>query len=75
MQTVAVVVEQADDGGYGAHVPDLPGIIAAGETLDEVLQLVREAIDLYLEELARTGEPVPETFGVAYNLSLQPHAA
>ena len=38
-----VVIERGEDG-WGAHVPDLPGCIAAGETRDEALRLIREAI-------------------------------
>jgi predicted RNase H-like HicB family nuclease len=45
---------------YGAIVPDLPGCFAAGDTLDEVLQQVEEAILLHLESLLDAGEPIPE---------------
>ena len=44
---------------WGAHVPDLPGCVAVGETRDEVVQLIREAIALHIEELKRDGLPVP----------------
>jgi predicted RNase H-like HicB family nuclease len=44
---------------YGAHVPDLPGCIAAGETEDEAIALIREAIESHLDDLKRRGEPVP----------------
>ena len=37
--------------GYSAHVPDLPGCVAAARTLEETRQLIREAIELYLETL------------------------
>jgi predicted RNase H-like HicB family nuclease len=40
-------------------VPDLPGCIAVGETRDEVVRLVREAISLHIEVLRRDGLPVP----------------
>jgi predicted RNase H-like HicB family nuclease len=44
---------------YGAHVPDLPGCVAVGDTEEEVLQLIREAIELHLEDLKQTGQPIP----------------
>jgi predicted RNase H-like HicB family nuclease len=53
-----VVVEKGPTS-YGAYVPDLPGCIAAGETKDEVLSLIREAIELHLEGLKDEGQPVP----------------
>ena len=45
---------------YGAHVPELPGCVAAAETRQEVSTLIREAIRLYLQELKRDGLPLPE---------------
>jgi predicted RNase H-like HicB family nuclease len=53
-----VVVERGPTS-YGAYVPDLPGCVAAGETKDEVLSLIREAIELHLEGLRDEGQPVP----------------
>ena len=53
-----VVVEKGATS-YGAYVPDLPGCIAAGETKEEVLSLIREAIELHLEDLKEEGQPVP----------------
>ncbi len=62
----AVVLEKSSDG-YGAYVPDLPGCVAVGETKAETLQLIREAIELHLEQLQADGEraPQPES-GVEY---------
>ena len=53
-----VVVERGDTS-WGAHVPDLPGCVAVGETRDEVLHLVREEIDLHIEALRRDNLHVP----------------
>lgn len=55
----AVIVEETQEG-FGAYVPDLPGCIAAGETREEVIRLIHEAIDLHLEGLREEGLPVPE---------------
>lgn len=53
-----VVVEKGPTS-YGAYVPDLPGCIAAGETKEETLSLIREAIELHVEGLKEEGQPVP----------------
>jgi predicted RNase H-like HicB family nuclease len=53
-----VVVEKGPTS-YGAHVPDLPGCITAGETKEEALALIREAIELHLEDLKNEGQPIP----------------
>ena len=53
-----VVIERGEKS-WGAHVPDLPGCVAVGETRDEVLQLVREAIDFHIEGLRQDGLPLP----------------
>ena len=53
-----VIVEQGA-ASYGAYVPDLPGCIAAGNTKQEALALIREAIELHLEDLRRSGQRVP----------------
>jgi predicted RNase H-like HicB family nuclease len=53
-----VIVEQGDTS-FGAYVPDLPGCVAVGETRDEAMQLIREAIKMHLECLRENGEPAP----------------
>lgn len=53
-----VVVEKGPTS-FGAYVPDLPGCVAAGETRDEVLELIREAIEFHIEGLKQDGQPVP----------------
>jgi predicted RNase H-like HicB family nuclease len=53
-----VVIEEGETG-FGAYVPDLPGCIAAGETKEEVLQLIQEAIDFHIEGLREQGAPIP----------------
>jgi predicted RNase H-like HicB family nuclease len=54
-----VVIEQGTTS-YGAYVPDLPGCVAVGETRDEVLELIQEAIELHLEDLQEQGYYVPQ---------------
>jgi predicted RNase H-like HicB family nuclease len=55
-----VVVEQADDGGFGAWSPDLPGCVGLGDTVDECVADMRVAIGLYVETLRDRGEHVPQ---------------
>jgi predicted RNase H-like HicB family nuclease len=54
-----VIIEQGETS-WGAYVPDLPGCVAAGESREEVVQLIRESIDFHIEGLRESGEPVPE---------------
>ena len=54
-----VIIEKSETG-YGAYVPDLPGCIAAGETRDEVMALIPEAIEFHIEGLKQDGAPVPQ---------------
>jgi predicted RNase H-like HicB family nuclease len=54
-----VIYEQGKDGGWGAYAPDLPGLGVAAETREEVAQLIRECIQIYIEELREDGLPIP----------------
>jgi predicted RNase H-like HicB family nuclease len=55
----AIVIERAGTN-YSAYVPDLPGCIATGETVLEVEQLLRAAIELHIHGLREDGTPIPE---------------
>jgi len=46
--------------GYSAHVPDLPGCIAAAESYEETVKLIQEAIEFHIEGMILHGEGVPE---------------
>ncbi len=46
-----VILEPSDDGGFTALVPSLPGCISEGETEEEALANIREAVELYLEPI------------------------
>ena len=50
MSTYNVIVHTAEEGGYWAEVPDLPGCYTEADTLDELNANIREAISLYLED-------------------------
>ncbi len=55
----AIVIEKAESN-YAAYVPDLPGCVATGFTLEETEQQIREAIDLHLRGMREDGLPIPE---------------
>ena len=54
-----VIIERAG-ANYSAYVPDLPGCVSAGYTLDEVKRNIQEAIELHLEGMREDGDPIPE---------------
>jgi predicted RNase H-like HicB family nuclease len=60
----AVIVEKAESN-FSAYVPDLPGCVAAAESQEEVLELIREAIDFHLEGMRESGEEVPQPTTIA----------
>ena len=60
MNSHTVIYEQAGDN-YSAYVPDLPGCVAAADTQEEIEQMIKEAIELYIETLTVDGLPVPES--------------
>jgi predicted RNase H-like HicB family nuclease len=55
----AIVIEKGA-ANYGAYVPDLPGCVAMGDTLEETEQNIREAIAFHLEGLREEGLPIPQ---------------
>jgi len=57
-----IILESSEDGGYTVFVPSLPGCISEGETKEEALKNIREAIELYLE-------PVPDDLFVGTEYS------
>jgi predicted RNase H-like HicB family nuclease len=54
-----LVVVERGPSSYGAYVPDLPGCIAVGESREEVLASIHEAIEFHLEGLREDGQPIP----------------
>jgi predicted RNase H-like HicB family nuclease len=59
----AVVIEKGETS-YGAYVPDLPGCIAVGESLEETKQLIQEAIAFHLEGLQEEGYSIPQPVSI-----------
>jgi predicted RNase H-like HicB family nuclease len=65
----AIVIERAEDGGYGAWSPELPGCVALGDTPDDAVAKMREAIKDHLQLLRDRGEPVPAPTAVRVDLA------
>ena len=59
-----VVIERAEQN-FSAYVPDLPGCVAAADSRDEVLELIREAIDVHLEALREEGDSIPKPTSIS----------
>lgn len=55
----AIVIERGDTS-YGAYVPDLPGCVAAAESREEVVALIKSAIEEHIQVLREEGMPIPE---------------
>ena len=58
MPKYLVYIEPAEEGGYIASCPTLPGCVTQGETVEEALAMIRDAISGYIESLKKHGEPV-----------------
>jgi predicted RNase H-like HicB family nuclease len=69
MKRYAIVIEKASTN-YAAYVPDLPGCVATGATVEETESLLREAIDLHLDGLREDGLPIPEPASVVEYLDV-----
>lgn len=70
-----IMLRKEPEGGYTAFVPSLPGCVTYGETIDEAIEMAREAVELYIESLVEHNEPVPSEEEVfEYNLQIKAHA-
>ncbi len=67
MNQYAVIFEgpSSAEGNWSAYVPDLPGCVSVGDTLDECKGNIQEAISLHIETLTELGHPVPAPITVA----------
>jgi predicted RNase H-like HicB family nuclease len=55
----AIVIEKAA-GNYSAYIPDLPGCVTVGDSVEELLENMREAVAMHLEAIQEDGLPIPE---------------
>ncbi|PIS45480.1 MAG: XRE family transcriptional regulator [Ignavibacteria bacterium CG08_land_8_20_14_0_20_37_9] len=69
-KSVTIIVEKASDG-FTAYVPELPGCITFGNSLDEIKENIREAITLQLEGMKEDGEEIPFNLQEDFNIELK----
>ena len=70
-----VFLRKEPEGGYTVTVPTLPGCITFGETIEESIEMAKEAIELYIESLKEDGEDIPTEEGMLeYTLNVLAHA-
>ncbi|MEX2263220.1 MAG: type II toxin-antitoxin system HicB family antitoxin [Bryobacteraceae bacterium] len=68
-----VIYEQGPTS-WGAYLPDLPGVIAVGDSREEVERLIHEAIQLHLEGMREEGLPIPKPSSFAGEVEITPAA-
>ena len=59
MSRYLIVIEKALDGSYSAYLPDVPGCVSTGDTLEEVQAMIREAVEFHFEGMRSAGLPIP----------------
>ncbi|MBI5177837.1 MAG: type II toxin-antitoxin system HicB family antitoxin [Nitrospinae bacterium] len=70
-----VLLEPQREGGYTALVPALPGCISEGDTYEEAVKNIKEAMELYLESLSSDGKPVPEETHLILDIEVEASVA
>jgi predicted RNase H-like HicB family nuclease len=70
MNRYAVIIEKGP-ANYGAYVPDLPGCVAVADSVEELQELIREAIQLHIEAMIEDGDPVPEATTTALEIEVR----
>ena len=66
MAKFLVYLEAAEEGGYIVSCPQLPGCVTQGETVEEAMAMVKDAIQGYIASLQKHGEPIPQ--GIEENI-------
>ncbi len=70
-----ILLRKEPEGGYTVTVPSLPGCVTYGDTIDEAIDMAREATQLYIESLKEHGEEIPtEEDTLEYALVVEAHA-
>jgi predicted RNase H-like HicB family nuclease len=59
MSEYVVIYEQADDGAWGAYMPDVPGVVALGVSQSEAAERIQEALAAYADDLRQRGDSLP----------------
>ncbi|MFP4171333.1 MAG: type II toxin-antitoxin system HicB family antitoxin [Candidatus Hydrogenedentota bacterium] len=66
-----VVLEPVDEGGYTVTVPALPAVVTEGDSVEEAIEMAKDAIECYLSSLAKEGRPVPVEEGPAGRMTVR----
>jgi len=70
-RTYRILITPEDEGGFSVSVPALPGCFTQGETIEEAINMAKEAISVYIESLKEDGEPIPDdSKSLEYSLTL-----
>ena len=73
-RSYTIIVEKGK-GNYGAYAPDLPGCVAVGDTVEETVREMKEAIEFHLEGLRAEGLPIPRPRTISRLIELELPAA
>lgn len=68
--TYTVILERTGTG-YSAYVPDLPGCISVGSTREEIVEMMREAMEFHLESMVEDGDEIPELISSAVEIEVR----
>ncbi|MHC1610299.1 MAG: type II toxin-antitoxin system HicB family antitoxin [Candidatus Methanospirareceae archaeon] len=70
-----ILLRKEPEGGYTVIVPSLPGCVTYGDTIEEAIEMAKEAIELYIESLKEHGEEIPTEEGILeYTLTVRAYA-
>ncbi|RLG13069.1 MAG: type II toxin-antitoxin system HicB family antitoxin [Candidatus Nanohalarchaeota archaeon] len=70
-----ILLRKEPEGGYTVIVPSLPGCVTYGKTIEEAIEMTKEAIELYIESLKEHGEDIPtEEETLEYTVMVEAHA-
>ncbi|MCY3609755.1 MAG: type II toxin-antitoxin system HicB family antitoxin [Acidimicrobiaceae bacterium] len=68
--TYTVILERTGTG-YSAYAPDLPGCISVGGTREEIMEMMREAMEFHLESMVEDGDEIPELISSAVEIEVR----
>lgn len=71
MKTNSVILEKSKSGQYSAYLPELPGCIATGKTIQETKNSIVSAVEFHLEGMVEDGDEIPEFFAGEYKLTFE----
>ncbi len=65
------VILERTGTGYSAYAPDLPGCISVGSTREEIVEMMREAMEFHLESMVEDGDEIPELISSAVEIEVR----